>query len=309
MSAQPSNQSNDTATNARATNARATGLTLPSGAKKFINRESTTMKKVVVATCIVALFIAAAIGIPALSPSVQAQSGNIWQINFWPNPSWQGYSPFSMQSGVLAFNWGTGAPMPGMPADNFTARATTSAWFSAGTYQFSVQADDEVTLVINGTTWVNTINQGQSGKTQWVNVNLPDGWANIRVDFREFTGNAYLFVDWRMISTPIPGPAPTAVPNPGPAPAPGTVPVPSATSVQTAFGNYTPCIQQNIHQQNCFVSNGSWDAPNAGSIGMEPQILIWGNCAADTVQSMQVFQNTPPQSAACSRTQAGWFPR
>lgn len=267
------------------------------------------MKRVVVATCIVALVVAAAIGIPAWTPNAQAQNGNIWQINYWSNPSWQGYSPFSQQVGILAFNWGTGAPMPGMPVDNFTATATTTAWFSAGTYQFSTQADDEVTLVINGVTWINTVNQGQSGKTQFVNVSLPDGWANIRVDYREFTGNAYLFVNWRMIGGVQPGPTPTPVPNQGSVPAPGTVPVPSSSSVQTEFGDFTPCIQQNIHQKNCFVSNGAWNAPNAGSIGMEPQILIWGNCTADQVQNMQIFQNTPVQSAACSRTGAGWFPR
>lgn len=272
------------------------------------------LKRVTLAATAIALVVAAAIGMPAWTTGVQAQNGNVWQINYWPNPSWQGFSPFSQQVGLLAFNWGTGAPMPGMPVDNFTATATTTAWFSAGTYQFTTQADDEITLVINGTTWVNTVNQGQSGKTQFVNVNLPDGWANIRVDYREFTGNAYLFVNWQMINAPQPtppgpGPAPTPTPIPNAPPAPGTVPVPSASSVQTQFGNYTPCIQQGIHQQNCFVSNGAWNAPNAGSIAMEPQILVWMNCTADSVQNMQIFQNTPPQSAACSRTEAGWFPR
>jgi hypothetical protein len=254
--------------------------------------------------------------IPSNAPAVQAQNGNTWTVNYWPNPDWQGYSPFVQQVGILAFNWGTGAPMPGMPSDNFTARATTSAWFNAGTYQFSTQADDEVTLVINGVTYVNTINQGQSGKTQFVTVTLPDGWANLRVDYREFTGNAYLFVNWVWVSgaqptpTPVPGnPTPTPTPVPGNNPAPGTVVLPSATSVQTQFGDYTPCIQQRIHQVNCFVPNGAWNSPNAGSIQMEPQILIWGNCTADSVQNMQIYVNTPPQSAACSKTEAGWFPR
>jgi hypothetical protein len=42
---------------------------------------------------------------------------------------------------------------------------------------------------------------------------------------------------------------------------------------------------------------------------MEPQIVVWGNCTADAVQTMQLFINTAPQSAACSKTEAGWFPR
>lgn len=278
--------------------------------KGMLSMKTLSIKKVLLIVVLGVLVLAAFTILPGHTPAVQAQNGNTWQVSFWPNPSWQGYSPFTQQVGILAFNWGTGAPMPGMPVDNFTARATTSAWFSAGTYQFSTQADDEVTLVINGTTFVNTVNQGQSGKTQFVTVTLPDGWADIRVDYREFTGNAYLFVNWTWVGGgPQPGPTPTPVPNPGGDPAPGTVPVPSAGSVQTDFGDYTPCIQQNIHQVNCFVPNGAWNAPNAGSIQMEPQILIWQNCTADAVQSMQIFVNTPPQSAACSKTQAGWFPR
>lgn len=278
---------------------------------KTISSQRLSMPKTVLIVLVGILALGAFTFLPSQAPAVQAQSGNTWTVNYWPNPNWQGYSPFSQQVGILAFNWGTGAPMPGMPVDNFTATATTSAWFSAGTYQFSTQADDEVTLVINGTTFVNTINQGQSGKTQFVTVTLPDGWANLRVDYREFTGNAYLFVNWTWVSggNPPPTPTPTPVPGTGGNPAPGTVVVPSAASVQTDFGDYTPCIEQNIHQVNCFVSNGAWNAPNAGSIQMEPQILIWGNCTADSVQNMQIYVNTPPQSAACSKTEAGWFPR
>lgn len=283
---------------------------------KTISNLRLSMKKVALVVLVGILALGVFTLMPSQAPAVQAQNGNTWTVNYWPNPNWQGYSPFTQQVGVLAFNWNGNPPMSGMPSTNWTARATTSAWFSAGTYQFSTQADDEVTIVINGVTFVNTVNQGQSGKTQFVTVTLPDGWASIRVDYRQFTANSYLFVNWVWVSgaaptpTPVPGnPTPTPTPVPGGNPAPGTVVMPSATSVQTQFGDYTPCIQQNIHQVNCFVSNGAWNAPNAGSIQMEPQILIWGNCTADAVQNIQIYVNTPPQSAACSKTEAGWFPR
>lgn len=279
---------------------------------RMLSMKTVSMKKIVLVVLVGILALAAFTLLPSNTPAVQAQSGNTWTINYWPNPSWQGYSPSSQQVGVLAFNWNGNPPVSGMPATNWTATANTSAWFNAGTYQFSTQADDEVTLVINGTTWVNTVNQGQSGKTQFVTVNMPNGWANIRVDYRQFTGNSYLYVNWTWQGggpTPVPPTNPTPTPVPGGNPAPGTVVMPSATSVQTIYGDYTPCIQQNIHQSNCFVSNGAWNAPNAGSIAMEPQILIWGNCVGDTVQNVQIYVNTPPQSAACSKTEAGWFPR
>lgn len=270
-----------------------------------LKAESMTMKKMALYFCVTVLIAAAALFLPGRTPVVQAQNGNMWTINYWSNANWQGFSPFSQSVSLLAFNWGTGAPMLGMPVDNFTATANTSAWFNAGTFQFSAQSDDEITLVIDGITYINTINQGQSGKTQFVNVPLNAGWHSIRVDYREYTGNAYLFVNWWQID----GPPATPAPPVGNLPAPGTEVVPSSNSVITDFGDFTPCIEQDMHQRQCFVSNGAWNAPNFGSVNMEPQILIWNNCTPDTVQSMQIFVNTAAQSATCSRTGAGWFPR
>ncbi|MGL4650444.1 MAG: hypothetical protein ACRC1H_13635, partial [Caldilineaceae bacterium] len=85
--------------------------------------------------------------------------------------------------------------------------------------------------------------------------------------------------------------------------------IPGAQSVQTRYGDFTPCIQANNHQKTCFVSDGAWDSPNFGSIEMEPAITQWGNCVADTVQNRQLYVERPPQPAACSKTEAGWFPR
>ena len=81
---------------------------------------------------------------------------------------------------------------------------------------------------------------------------------------------------------------------------------PSSSKVVTQYGDYTPCIQQNIHQSNCFVSDGAWDSPNLGSIQMEPQITSWNICVADTTETY-TNPNGQPQSYNCSKTLAGWF--
>jgi hypothetical protein len=80
--------------------------------------------------------------------------------------------------------------------------------------------------------------------------------------------------------------------------------------VQTQFGNYTPCIQQNIHQVNCFVSDGQWNSPNRGSIETEPQITLWRVCTPDSWANFPVScdPNVPLQSYKCSKTAAGFFP-
>lgn len=234
------------------------------------------------------------------SAPASAQTGNLWTVNFWPNPDWSGAATATDFPSILAYNWGYGSPSPSIPPDYFTARATTSGWFSAGNYQFTVQADDEAVLIIDGITYINTIGQGMSGKTVSAMVPLADGWHTLQVDYREFTQAAFLFVNWFWQSAPSGGAPPPGAP---------LVPVPSATSVITRYGDYTPCIQQGIHQKYCFVPDGAWDSPNYGSIEMEPQIVIWGNCVADQVVTMQVYVNQPPQQANCSKTEAGFFPK
>lgn len=231
-----------------------------------------------------------------------AQSGNQWRIDFFSNLEWAGPPSNTQFSNTASFNWGTGSPMPNVPADNFTARFTTQAYFYGELYRVSVTADDEFVLYVDGVVFLNTIGQGMSGKTLVADIPMDPGLHSVQIDYREFTNTAYIFFNWAPFKSNPGGWVPSQ-----PAVPPGT-PIASATSVQTAFGDYTPCIQQNIHQANCFQSDGAWNSPNLGSIEMEPQIVVWGNCEADVVQTMQLYVNTDAQPAKCSRTAAGWFP-
>jgi len=254
------------------------------------------MKRILLIAVLVAACVAAlAGGAPAL-----AQSGNQWRIDYFNNTNWAGFPVMTQFSPFISFNWGLGSPGPAVPVDNFTGRMTTDAFFYPGLYQFSVVADDEVVLIIDGVTQLDTRGQGQSGKAFNPNIPLTQGMHRLEVLYREFTVDAYVFVNWTPQSnwmTPVP-PIGSAYP-----PLP-----PSVATLQTKFGDYTPCIQQNIHQANCFVSDGAWDSPNLGSIQMEQQIASWVHCPPDTVSTFQIA-NGQDRTFVCSRTEAGWFPR
>jgi hypothetical protein len=258
---------------------------------------------------ILATVIVTCLALLVTAQPATAQNGNQWRVDYYPNLDWAGYPVATYSTGLVAFNWGTNPPAYGMPAQDWTARMTTDAFFYAGLYRFTVQADDEVALFIDGVTYLDTRGQGQSGKTFTIDIPLNQNYHRVQVDFRQFSGTAYLYVTWTYdkatappVSTPLPPPPPS-----GSQPAPGTVPMPSPSSVVTQYGDYTPCIQQNLHQSQCFQSNGAWDSPNMGSIETEPKIVLWGNCVGDSIQTIQLYQNTPPQSAKCSKTEAGWF--
>lgn len=227
-----------------------------------------------------------------------AQSGNTWQADYFNNPDWAGPPVAAQWVSLVSFDWGYGSPSPYVPVDNFTARFTTDAFFYAGNYNFSIVADDEVRLFVDGAIRLDTVGRGQSGKQQNVTISLTQGNHRVEVLYREWSVTAYVFVNWVYAG----GGAVPPTQNWPPLPA-------SATTVTTQFGNYTPCLQQRIHQSNCFVSDGAWDSPNLGSIQMEPQIESWVNCQpADQVATYFVSPQVPAKNFKCSKTLAGWFP-
>ena len=253
---------------------------------------------------------ATALGQTSTTPTAIAPSGNLWTGYYYNNQDWSGTPVQTEQSEYVAFNWGYGSPGPAVPVDYFTARYEADVYFYAGTYQFSATADDEVTLIVGGITYVDTRNQSQSGKTQVVQIAFPaSGVQHVTVYYREYTETAYVYVDWDYLKDG-PGTGPPPISPPAPTPVPNQCGPQSATSVQTDFGDYTPCIQQGLAQSACFQSNGAWNAPNMGSIQNEPTIQIWGNCEPDSVTSFQMSCNSEdsPEEFKCSKTGAGWFP-
>ncbi|MFN2169499.1 MAG: PA14 domain-containing protein [Anaerolineae bacterium] len=250
----------------------------------------------------VAIVVAVALVVLVALPGAQAQSGNSWLVDYYPNTEWAGYPAYSQTVAFANLNWGSSAPGPNMPSANWTARFTSSAFFYSGVYSFSVLADDEAVLMIDNVVYLDTRGQGLSGKTQFLDIPLSQGTHSVRVDFRQYSGTAYITVNWVLAK----GPGPT--PGPNPTPTPLAPPPPQQSSVVTRYGDYTPCIQQNIHQVNCFQSDGAWNSPNEGSIQMEPKIQYWGNCTADSIATYQVSPEEQPMQFKCSKTEAGYFP-
>ena len=123
---------------------------------------------------ILALLVLLPLAAQAPTPAA-AQSGNTWTANYFNNPNWSGNPVLVQFVPFVSFNWGFGSPGAGVPVDNFTARFDTSAFFYAGAYTFTTQADDEVALIVDGVTLIDTRGAGQSGKTQTVTWSMWQG--------------------------------------------------------------------------------------------------------------------------------------
>jgi len=139
-------------------------------------------------------------------PQSQAQSGYTWTADFYNNTSLSGTAIRQTYNNVT-FNWGTGSPISGIGADNWSVRFNTVANFNAGTYRFTINADDAVRLYVHGQLYIDTWNAPQVGQNLTADINLNAGAAGVVIDFRENTGNAYINVSWTQISgssNPIP---------------------------------------------------------------------------------------------------------
>lgn len=173
------------------------------------------MKRAIVVTILVAALGLAGFAGPALRPAA-AQGGAVWTAAFYNNLYLLGNPVFTTQYGSLELNWGAGSPGPGVNADNFTARFATDTTFAAGTYRFYLLADDAVQLWIDfppsKQPVLTTFNAPQPGQLLTVDVPMTAGTHHIQVDFRELTGNAYVFVNWANLATnPTPPSFPVAV--------------------------------------------------------------------------------------------------
>ena len=243
------------------------------------------------------------VGLAGAPAAAIAQTSSPWQVNYFNNRTWAGAPIYTLFANTVAFNWGSDTPpVPGALAQNWSARLTTNTFFYAGNYNFQIVADDAFVLFIDGAVMFNSLGLNIPGKPINVMAPLTQGNHFIQIDYVQATGPAYLFMSWsfdKAINPPAPAPIPPLVG--------GLFPPPSSGPV-TQFGDYSRCAQQQIHQSNCFQSNGAWDAPNVGSIQMEPQIVVWQNCTADQWQTRQLYPNQEPQQAKCSKTEAGWFP-
>lgn len=142
-----------------------------------------------------------------------------WNVELFNNPDLAGMPVFTWQQYFVGGNWGTGVPGPGVPVDYFSARWSTNASLTGGTYLMTFVADDCVRLYVDGQVKLNSFDRPRPGETLSVQVSVGTGNHWVQIEFRENTSTAYLFFTWELLSVappPTPAPAPTTAPT-GPA--------------------------------------------------------------------------------------------
>jgi glucose/arabinose dehydrogenase/PKD repeat protein len=114
---------------------------------------------------------------------------------YYDNTSFSGTPVLSRQDPSINFAWGSGAPDPAVPADNFSVRWTKTQWFGAGRYNFTTYADDGVRLYIDGKRVIGRW-QGPANTEFDYTVDLGEGKHQIKLEYVEYGGGATAALSW-----------------------------------------------------------------------------------------------------------------
>jgi RNase P/RNase MRP subunit p29 len=123
-----------------------------------------------------------------------------WQGSYFANRELKGNPVIVRTDSTINFDWGTGAPAPALPADDFSARWTGNADFANGTYRFCARADDGVNVVLdNGPSYI--IREWHDGSDTYCNdVKVPAGLHKITVEYYEHLGGAMVQFWWQKLA-------------------------------------------------------------------------------------------------------------
>ncbi len=111
-----------------------------------------------------------------------------WMGEYFDNPYLLGEPRYRVNDTDINFNWGSSAPDPRLPADNFSVRWSRLVNFAPGTYTFTATADDGIRVWV-GDTLVIDAWMPQQPRT-FVNSVFLSGTQSVRVEYFEQSGQA-----------------------------------------------------------------------------------------------------------------------
>ncbi len=140
----------------------------------------------------------------AVAASAGLQTG-AWFGEYYANTDLVGGPIVTRQDAAIDFDWGSGSPAAGIPADGFSARWTRTVSLEAGSYRFRATVDDGIRVFLDS---VLIIDSWRDGGQRELTADRQVGAGNhtLRVEYYERAGLAVARLRWERIGT-------TAYPN------------------------------------------------------------------------------------------------
>ncbi len=155
---------------------------------------------------LIGLLIALAMSSPAVAqnPVAPRHSEASWRAEYWNNKTFTGLPVLTRSEANIDYDWGTGSPGPGVPADGFSARWTRYIMLTAGAYRFTAISDDGMRVWVNGELIINMW-YDHGPITVSADKSLATGHHLVVVEYYENTVGAVARFSWAPVSTPISG--------------------------------------------------------------------------------------------------------
>ena len=127
-----------------------------------------------------------------------------WQGQYYSNRSLSGRPAWTRQDASINFDWGAGAPAPGLPSDNFSVRWTGTFAFQAGTYRFTATSDDGIRVYVDQRVIIDEWHD-HAARSYSTDLVLAGGPHEIVVEYYEHGGAAVAQLEWMLLSTELDG--------------------------------------------------------------------------------------------------------
>lgn len=132
---------------------------------------------------------------PDFAVPINPPANGAWTAQYYNNPSLAGTPVIVRGEANPGGDWGTGSPAPSIPADNWSARWTSTLSLNGGDYQITAYADDGVRVYVDGILLINEWHIA-SGEHYVVDRTLVNGNHTITLEYYEAAGLA--FVDFNI---------------------------------------------------------------------------------------------------------------
>ncbi len=145
----------------------------------------------------------------SIIPFVQADGQSqqtLWVGQYYNNTSRAGSPVLTRIDNTLNFDWGQGSPNQNIANDNFSAQWRANVNLSAGSYRFWVRADDQVRVLVDGNEIINSFATNVVDQVLTGDITLAGGNHILEVEYREYIGAAFLFLDYANLSIGETGP-------------------------------------------------------------------------------------------------------
>lgn len=144
-----------------------------------------------------------------LTPITSKAQATSWTVNVYGNKDLSPPAVWVGISSTINYTWGAGAPVingtpTGAPVDNFSVSFATSAFFSAGTYRFTVKVDDGAKLYVDGFLLINEWKDGTFRTVEADYTFTTDGNHNIVVEMYDGVGDSSIIASWAVAVGPLP---------------------------------------------------------------------------------------------------------